>query len=275
MLLSFDSLPTRKYAIRPFLGGINGVSGISMFETAATGASKKQDYVVVPDQQRLDGIAASPGQVRQFVATPSANQPTESAPANRLKRKSRFLDFSSSSDKITPTTGASLESQMTGEDKMGGIQLQIIPQYDIKNMHAGSAENVILNDDDSDESYDEDFLENDRYRKPRVIDESAVRFDVLKTPQELGFQDGEVIHIKDLNTRMHSRKRVLRDLFDDPKAQMVAEGILDLEVDDYSSQGNVTINIRETGSKKSQKFTASSNVLHVKGTFSWGLLLTT
>ncbi|KAH6689450.1 hypothetical protein F5X68DRAFT_253779 [Plectosphaerella plurivora] len=254
MVLSFDSLPTKKYAIRPFLGGINGVSGVSMFETAqAKSANKKQDYIVVPDQDRLDGIAASPGQVRQFVTTPSASQPADPALANR-KRKSRFLDFSSASasNKSHVPTGASVERQMTGEDKMGGIQLQIIPQYDIKNMHAGTVPNVILNDDSSEEYYER---EEDRQRRPPVVDESAVRLDVLQTPQELGFQDDSVIHIKDLSTRLHSRKRVVRDLFDDPKANMMSNGILDLEVDDYSSKGNVTINVRKQGSKTGQEFT--------------------
>lgn len=34
------------------------------------GIGKKQDYVVVPKQPWLDGIATSPGIVKQFVAVP-------------------------------------------------------------------------------------------------------------------------------------------------------------------------------------------------------------
>ncbi len=55
----------RKYAIRINLGKINAVSGLRITEV-----SKKQDYVVVPGQPWLDGIAIGPGAVRQFIAMP-------------------------------------------------------------------------------------------------------------------------------------------------------------------------------------------------------------
>ncbi len=55
----------RKYAIRINVGKVNAVSGLRITEV-----STKQDYIVVPDQPWLDGIAIGPGAVRQFVAMP-------------------------------------------------------------------------------------------------------------------------------------------------------------------------------------------------------------
>lgn len=55
-----------------------------------------QDYLVVPDQPWIDGIATSAGKVRQFVAMPIG-------------------------------TGYSVEAQMTGEEVTGGIQFEVIP----------------------------------------------------------------------------------------------------------------------------------------------------
>ncbi|KAG9004744.1 hypothetical protein FRB94_002166 [Tulasnella sp. JGI-2019a] len=58
-----------------------------------------QDYVVVPDQPWLDGFVSSDSEVRQFVAKP--------------------LD-----------TGETVESQVTGSDKLGGLQLELTPSFE-------------------------------------------------------------------------------------------------------------------------------------------------
>jgi ubiquitin len=57
-----------------------------------------QDYLVVPDQLWLDGIATDASKVRQFVAMPVGS-------------------------------GYSVEAQLTGEEVTGGIQFEIIPGY--------------------------------------------------------------------------------------------------------------------------------------------------
>jgi hypothetical protein len=94
------------YAIKVFVGGVNAISGEPAVETAATRlrlrnrlAQNKpiQDYVVVPNQLWLDGIATDAGKVRQFVAMPVG-------------------------------TGYSVEAQITGEEVTGGIQFEITPQ---------------------------------------------------------------------------------------------------------------------------------------------------
>jgi hypothetical protein len=69
------------YAVKICIGGINAVSGEPMVETAATILRRRQllaekqslqDYVVLPNQPWLDGIATEPGKVSraQFQFTP-------------------------------------------------------------------------------------------------------------------------------------------------------------------------------------------------------------
>jgi hypothetical protein len=97
------------YAIRPFVGGVNAISGkiarpnMSTMLRSLNRVDRAQDYIVVQqeDQSRaqwLDGIAVAPGVVRQFVALPIGSR-------------------------------ESIEWQMTGVNDVGGMQLEIIPQY--------------------------------------------------------------------------------------------------------------------------------------------------
>jgi hypothetical protein len=93
------------FAIKIFVGGINAVSGEPAKETEATLQRRKerkaqgksvQDYLVVPDQFWLDGIACDDGVVRQFVAMPMGE-------------------------------GYSAEAQITGQEENGGLQFEITP----------------------------------------------------------------------------------------------------------------------------------------------------
>lgn len=87
------------------LCGVNVVSGEHNREDAQTNARRSeriresksiQDYVVTPRQLWLDGIAVSPGVVRQFIAMPMGE-------------------------------GYSVEAQLTGEEVVGGLQFEITP----------------------------------------------------------------------------------------------------------------------------------------------------
>ncbi|KAJ0335267.1 hypothetical protein COL922a_009470 [Colletotrichum nupharicola] len=93
------------FAIKMYVGGVNAVSGFPMTENEKTKEKRQkmlssgksiQDYMVVPEQHWLDGIASKDGKIRQFVAEPKGN-------------------------------GFSVEAQVTGEEKVGGIQIEIIP----------------------------------------------------------------------------------------------------------------------------------------------------
>jgi len=106
MWINFKS--DKKYAIKVYVGAVNAVSGEPCVETAATTLRRRQrlarqasiqDYVVVPDQKWLDGIATATGQVRQFVAMPMGS-------------------------------GHSVEAQVTGQEAAGGLQFEITPLVD-------------------------------------------------------------------------------------------------------------------------------------------------
>ncbi|EMC98655.1 hypothetical protein BAUCODRAFT_103027 [Baudoinia panamericana UAMH 10762] len=93
------------FAVKIYVGGVNAISGEPARETAETMMrrlklmeSKKcvQDYLVAPDQLWLDGAAAKDGAVRQFVAMPLGS-------------------------------GYSVEAQVTGEEVIGGLQIEVVP----------------------------------------------------------------------------------------------------------------------------------------------------
>ncbi|KAI8964197.1 hypothetical protein F5Y11DRAFT_112519 [Daldinia sp. FL1419] len=100
------------FMIKIYAGGVNVVSGEHVAEDDETRKRRLalkekrrtiQDYVVVPHQLWLDGIATSPGVVKQFVAMPLGQ-------------------------------GYSVEAQLTGEDVMGGLQFEITPSVPREHM---------------------------------------------------------------------------------------------------------------------------------------------
>lgn len=100
------------YMIKIYVGRVNAVSGESAAEDAGTMLRRQaklarhydakysgtplQDYVVVPGQVWLDGIADATGTVRQFVAMPFGSE-------------------------------YSIESQVSGTEAAGGLQFEITP----------------------------------------------------------------------------------------------------------------------------------------------------
>ncbi|KAH6653835.1 hypothetical protein BKA67DRAFT_676351 [Truncatella angustata] len=103
MWINFTAL--RPFALKVYVGGVNAVSGFPMQENETTrqkrlkmlkDGKRIQDYMVVPDQRWLDGIASEDGKIRQFIAKPKGS-------------------------------GFSVEAQVTGEEKVGGVQIEVIP----------------------------------------------------------------------------------------------------------------------------------------------------
>jgi len=93
------------FAVKTYMGGINAVSGESHRETERTIEHRAinmqrdenfQDYMVTPDQLWLDGFADEDGKVRQFVAMPLGK-------------------------------GYTAEAQITGEEVVGGLQIEVTP----------------------------------------------------------------------------------------------------------------------------------------------------
>ncbi|KAF2006172.1 integral membrane protein [Amniculicola lignicola CBS 123094] len=110
---------SKSYSIKIYVGGVNAISGEPAEETAATKLRRQtklsnvtakrqvgldhpslQDYIVVPGQRWLDGIAESNGTVRQFVAMPLQS-------------------------------GHSIEYQVAGQDVTGGLQFEVTPSKPI------------------------------------------------------------------------------------------------------------------------------------------------
>lgn len=103
MWINFEAMSP--FMIKIYAGGVNVVSGEHNREDAQTKVRRSertregksiQDYVVTPRQLWLDGIAVSPGVVRQFIAMPMGE-------------------------------GYSVEAQLTGEEVVGGLQFEITP----------------------------------------------------------------------------------------------------------------------------------------------------
>jgi hypothetical protein len=90
MWLNFGGAP---HALKVGIGKVCAISGERWREGLCT---DPQDYVVTGTQPWLDGIAAGEGMIKQFVAMPLGG-------------------------------GYTVEAQLTGEEKHGGIQLQAYP----------------------------------------------------------------------------------------------------------------------------------------------------
>ncbi|KAF7559260.1 hypothetical protein G7046_g4892 [Stylonectria norvegica] len=106
MFVSFRAT-NDSFAVRPFVGGVNAVSGL-LWSTPPSQKSAKQDYVSVPPQRFLDGIAVGQDTVKQFIAMPLGS-------------------------------GYSVEKQITGTEDVGGMQLEIVPgnQWQIRPKGSG------------------------------------------------------------------------------------------------------------------------------------------
>ena len=95
----------KPFAIKVYVGGVNAISGDSKKITPLTIELQKQklsqkksiqDYLILPEQPWLDGVAQEDGKVKQFIAAPIGS-------------------------------GYSVEVQITGDDSIAGIQFEIVP----------------------------------------------------------------------------------------------------------------------------------------------------
>jgi hypothetical protein len=96
MWLSFQGSGLYPHAMKISAGGVNALSGEAWTEELKDGTKDLQDYIVCPDQPWLDGFNTGEGAIRQFVAMPMGS-------------------------------GYTVEAQVTGEEKEGGLQLTVYP----------------------------------------------------------------------------------------------------------------------------------------------------
>jgi hypothetical protein len=207
MFMQFKCKSFRKYAIRSFFGGVNGISRQSFTDDRhcdnpeSESDSLEQDYVVVPSQKRLDGVAISPGVVKQFVAaklTSQSKQEAMSRSTSKPQNQSSDPHVRQPTEAFQPI-GETIEWQMTGKDSIGGIQLQIIPQFNVGNMYAGSMRDV--------------SPVARQLQSYEPLDETPIKYDVLKSPGELGLSEGDTIHVKNmLQQKQGARPKLIRDL---------------------------------------------------------------
>jgi hypothetical protein len=194
-----------RYVIRPFVGGVNAISGkpavgdMSSILRSLNPAKGRpqQDYVVLPDQLWLDGVATAPGVVKQFVATPmlSPRQQQMRTATRQVIKESRTREtFSKKNSNFE--LGASVELQITGYDKTGGIQLLVVPQHDWKRMSFSRHENHIYTGKEC----------------TRPAGPECEPLDPKSTPRSLGLVEGDALYLKDLKNRAPDRLKVLRDL---------------------------------------------------------------
>ena len=195
-----------RFAVRPFLGRVNGISG-KIYSHEQTNTSQgpvrstgEQDYIVCTEQPiHLRGIVVRPGVVKQFVATEiaprSTNAQYQESDSSRAEPATQQAHNEQDSKKKT------VEWQMTGMDTFGGVQLQIIPRFDVARMFAGNLQDVCV--------------EEGRvlsYYAP--ISKNFAQYDPMKTPRELGLTEGHTIHMKDMRYRSHQEDtKVVEDLF--------------------------------------------------------------
>jgi hypothetical protein len=227
MFIHFRSRPGKTYAIRPFLGGVNAISGQSIIDDLISDMpeeevdSSRQDYVVVPKQKRLDGVAIRPGVVKQFVAAKLSPPKVDirSRPDPESEVDPRNSDDRSEAEIFQPL-GETIEWQMTGQDAIGGIQLQIIPQFNVDRIYAANMPDIVPVGPFEDlRSYEP------VYKIPKRYD------DVLSSPEELGLSEGDIIHVKNMEQQKQgSRPKVIRDLLEESPAKLGKGDVIELEV---------------------------------------------
>lgn len=223
MWISFESHTERRYAIRPFLGGVNGISGeaaigdMNVIMRRMNSVGPKQDYIVTPEQIWLDGIATSPGIVKQFVATPL----TPPRPKGRRQRRTEDAGQTSKGDsgnrEPNHPIGGTIEWQVTGQDVVGGFQLQLIPEYNTDTISAGSESDVYQKGRD-----------HKAYSTSKIL--RADFYDIKKTPKELGLQDSSIIHVKDLHTIREDRPKLVEDLLKEAPAMLKPTDLVELTI---------------------------------------------
>ena len=114
MWIKFEA--KRVFALKILLGDVNGISGMGAKPSQSIDVPNgMQDYIVVPGQPWLDGIATAPGQIKQFVAVPYGSG--YSIEQQVSKHPSRTM------------SSILMHHQLTGRETVGGMQIQVIPLY--------------------------------------------------------------------------------------------------------------------------------------------------
>ena len=243
--IGFECQRGKQFVIRPLVGGVNAISGESLSGNMSSllrqmnSLTSCQDYLVLPEQRWLDGVATSPGVVRQFVATgrtsPRQKEPIMAEKVAKSQGSSSEKTTSGASHDENPQapTGGSIEWQVTGKDSVGGVQLQIIPKLELSNFFAGSEKDVVPA-----------FSGSSRlvsYTHP--VPDTARELVLLKTPSEQGFKAGDLMHVKDLVTRRSARLKTIADIFSESSTALNSQELIELQLT-TPAQGQFEVNVK-------------------------------
>ncbi|KAH0559956.1 hypothetical protein GP486_003522 [Trichoglossum hirsutum] len=163
-----EEIEAAHYAIRVYAGSVNAISG-GLGQDLTVGT--KQDYILAPRQRRLDGFCAGKGTVKQFVAMPIGFKYT-------------------------------VESQITGNEFIGGIQLEVAPRLKGRG------------------HYSLHGLQKDCGPLTEDVITTPDSLDRFKSPRQLGLPPGSIIYVEgeeleDISKTLKVRGSYLRNLEDD------------------------------------------------------------
>lgn len=228
------------FAIRTYIGGVNAISGRPLATTSRllrniVGATTNteghaHDYIVLPNQSRLDGIAIAPDCVAQFVATQMKSKEPAKDESNKT-RKPAIIRTSGDNP-----LGSSIEHQVTSEDTIGGIQLEITPAICPEVMFFSKKPRMrswfptgwpVINQFDR-----HDVEENAHLRTGRL--------DPMKTPAELDLKPGECLYMKDVRKIKPCRPKIALDLLQElPNGSQGLRDRVTLKVQKWTSIDDV------------------------------------
>ena len=138
----------------------------------------------------------------------------EKRPRERHKRNALEDDTSPVENYEEAPKGASIEYEVTGKDAVGGIQLQIIPQYQLHRMHFSSLASTVLREKE--------------WVSTKPVLQEGHRFSALNSPKDLQLKRGDTIHVKDLDRQQIDRPKVAQDLLCEASSKRFAA--IDLHV---------------------------------------------
>lgn len=93
-------------------------------------------------------------------------------------------------------------------------------------------------------------MTNYSYVKYRVY--NGQFYNVLQTPQELGLQVGDVIHIKDMMTLLPDRQKVVRDLLAEAPIKLTAKDVVEINISFHKAE-EWKFNVRQQNSRRKEQ----------------------
>lgn len=238
MWILFTCWRKSRFVVRPFLGGINAISGeplvgdmLAMLKKLNS-VSPKQDYLALPEQPWLDGVASSPGLIKQFVATPMLSPAQQQVRKTARRQQEQMKRLDPNSRQADFEMGGSVELQLTDQERTGGFQLGIIPEYDTQRMSFSREANTWYS-----------YNDNETVALNCRVSGTSGRLNVLKSPHELGLKHDDQIHMKDLDEIMSSREKLVKDLWVEASKKNKTPGGVMIEPDRETSSWEARLKV--------------------------------